>query len=159
MAREIAWPSASNPGPPDVSLEIPDDWEELLVPGVVLAVAGPAEPKRFRTNLVVSVQRMPAGHGLDRVRRTVQERLGALPQLERLGDGDLDCGGRTWYAAEYGYTHPGRPTVIQASRATTFAHPSGVIDVVDVVGSCGAEDADAQIVLLRSVQDSVRLAS
>ena len=63
--------------------------------------------------------------------------------------------GTTWIASEYGYTQPGRPTVVQAARYAVMYRGGVATDVLEVVGSCGAESADDQIETVRTIQDSV----
>ncbi|MGY5765865.1 hypothetical protein ACXET9_11755 [Brachybacterium sp. DNPG3] len=157
MARSISYPSADFPGPPRVALEIPEEWEPLTVPGVQLAVAQPREEGRFRANVVVTVQRYGPDFTLESARAGLDQRKAALPELEEIGTGEVEVEGRTWIASEYGYTQPGRPTVVQAARYAVLARGEIATDVVEIVGSCGAEDADAEIEIIRAVQGSVRI--
>lgn len=156
MTRTIEIPGVEIPAPPRLSLDVPEDWEILVVPGVQLAVAEPRPEGRFRTNLVITVQRLAAGHDLERAREDIARRTAALPELEDLGAGDLEAGGRTWFASEYGYTPPGASTTVQAVRCTVLER-GDVVDVVEVVGSCGADVAEAHIDVLRAAQDSLRV--
>ncbi|MCP6330025.1 hypothetical protein NL460_28220, partial [Klebsiella pneumoniae] len=57
----------------------------------------------------------------------------------------------------YGYTQPGRPTVVQAARYAVVDRAGVATDVVEIVGSCGAEHAEDEIEVVRSIQDSVHL--
>lgn len=158
MSKTIAYPSAEIPGPPHVSVDIPDDWESLLVPGVQLAVAQPRIEGRFRANVVVTVQRFGPEFTLEAARAGLEQRKAALPELEELGTGELEIDGVDWIASEYGYTQPGRPTVVQAARYAVFPRGEVAVDVIEVVGSCGAESAEDEIEIVRSVQDSLAVA-
>ncbi|MBB5830855.1 hypothetical protein [Brachybacterium aquaticum] len=156
MAKSIAYPSPDFPGPPRVRIDVPEDWEPLTVPGVQLAVAQPRVEGRFRANVVITVQRFGPDFTLDAARAGLEQRKAALPQLEELGSGEIEVEGTTWIASEYGYTQPGRPTVVQAARYAVIDR--GVAkDVLEVVGSCGAEGAEEEIETVRTIQDSVRL--
>lgn len=157
MAKSISYPSADFPGPPRVLLEVPDEWEPLVVPGVQLAVAQPREEGRFRANVVVTVQRYGPEFTLESAKAGLEQRKAALPELEEIGTGDVELEDRTWIASEYGYTQPGRPTVVQAARYAVIARGEVATDVIEIVGSCGAEDADAEIEVVRAIQDSVRV--
>lgn len=156
MSVSIAYPSADFPGPPRVSLEVPEDWEPLTVPGVQLAVAQPRVEGRFRANVVVTVQRFGPDFSLESARSGLEQRKAALPELEELGTGEIEVEGTTWIASEYGYTQPGRPTVVQAARYAVVDRGVAT-DVIEIVGSCGAESAEDEIEVVRAVQDSVRL--
>lgn len=158
MSKTISYPSADFPGPPRISLDVPDEWETLTVPGVQVAVAQPRVEGRFRANVVVTVQRFGPEFSLDAAKAGLEQRKAALPDLEELGTGEISVEGITWIASEYGYTQPGRPTVVQAARYAVVERAGVATDVVEIVGSCGAEHAEDEIALVRSIQDSVQLA-
>ncbi|WP_114856412.1 hypothetical protein [Brachybacterium sp. YJGR34] len=157
MARSIEYPSPDFPGPPRISVTVPDEWEPLTVPGVQLAVAQPRVEGQFRANVVVTVQRFGPEFTLESARAGLDQRKASLPELEELGTGELEIGGRTWIASEYGYTQPGRSTVVQAARYAVVDRGGVATDVLEIVGSCGAESADDEIETVRAIQDSVIL--
>jgi hypothetical protein len=156
MTVRIAYPSEDFPPPVGFRLEVPDDWEPLALPGVQMAAAAPRREGRFRSNVVITVQRCPAATPLGSVRESLEARKATLPQLEEIDTGELEIDGIPWLASEYGYTHPGGRTVVQAARYTLVPRSAHVADVLEVVASCGAEDADDEIAVLRRIQDSVR---
>lgn len=157
MSKTISYPSVDFPGPPRLSLDVPDDWETLTVPGVQVAVAQPRVEGRFRANVVVTVQRFGPEFSLEAARAGLEQRKAGLPELEELGTGEITIDEIAWIASEYGYTQPGRPTVVQAARYAVIDRAGVATDVVEIVGSCGAEHAEDEIELFRSIQDSVHL--
>ncbi|WP_106507194.1 hypothetical protein [Brachybacterium timonense] len=157
MSKTISYPSEVFPGPPTVSLSVPDDWETLTVPGVQLAVAQPRVEGRFRANVVVTVQRFGPEFTLEAAKNGLEQRKASLPELEELGTGEIDIEGTTWVASEYGYTQPGRPTVVQAARYAVISREDVAVDVIEIVGSCGAEGAEEEIEVVRGIQDSVAI--
>lgn len=157
MVTSITYPSADFPGPPRITAEVPEDWEALTVAGVQMAVAQPRVEGRFRANVVVTVQRFGEDFTLEQAGSSLARRKAALPELEELGTGTIEVSGRSWIASEYGYTQPGRATVVQAARYTVVPRSAGATDVVEVVGSCGADGADAEIEVVRAIQDSLRV--
>ncbi|MBM7501382.1 hypothetical protein JOD52_002222 [Brachybacterium muris] len=157
MSKTISYPSVDFPGPPRLSLDVPDDWETLTVPGVQVAVAQPRVEGRFRANVVVTVQRFGPEFSLEAARAGLEQRKAGLPELEELGTGEITIDEIAWIASEYGYTQPGRPTVVQAARYAVIDRAGVATDVVEIVGSCGAEHAEDEIELVRSIQDSVHL--
>ncbi|GAA4518225.1 hypothetical protein GCM10023160_00010 [Brachybacterium paraconglomeratum] len=157
MAKNIEYPSVDFPGPPRITLEVPDEWETLTVPGVQIAVAQPRVEGRFRANVVVTVQRFGPDFTLEAAKAGLEQRKAALPELEELGTGEIQVEGMTWIASEYGYTQPGRPTVVQAARYAVLDRGGVAKDVLEIVGSCGAESADEEIEAVRAIQDSVNV--
>lgn len=157
MPKTISYPSKDFPGPPSIALSIPDDWETLVVPGVQLAIAQPRREGRFRANVVVTIQRFGPDFTLAAAKAGLEKRKVALPELEDLGSGELESDGVTWAASEYGYTQPGRPTVVQAARYAVVPRGDVAADVIEVVGSCGAEDAEIEIEIVREIQDSLMI--
>ncbi len=157
MAKSIEYPSADFPGPPRITVQIPDDWETLTVPGVQVAAAQPRVEGTFRANVVVTVQRFGPEFTLEAARAGLDQRKAALPELEELGTGEIEVDGTTWIASEYGYTQPGRPTVVQAARYAIIDRGGVATDVLEIVGSCGAESADDEIETVRTIQDSLRV--
>ena len=155
--KSIEYPSADFPAPPRVRVEVPEDWEPLTVPGVQLAVAQPRVDGRFRANVVVTVQRFGPEFTLEAAKAGLEQRKAALPELEELGTGRIEVGDREWLASEYGYTQPGRPTVVQAARYAVVDRWGAAKDVLEIVGSCGAESAEDEIETIRAIQDSVGL--
>src|SRR5699024_8863841 len=151
----ISYPSAEFPGPPRITVEIPDAWQTLTVPGVQLAVAQPRVEGRFRANVVVTVQRFAADFTLEAARAGLEQRKAALPELEELGTGESDGAGTAWGAREGGAAQPARPAAVQAARSAICARGEVARDGVEIVGSCGAESAEEEIELVRSIQDSV----
>lgn len=157
MAKNIEYPSVDFPGPPRITLEVPDEWETLTVPGVQIAVAQPRVEGRFRANVVVTVQRFGPDFTLEAAKAGLEQRKAALPELEELGTGEIQVEGMAWIASEYGYTQPGRPTVVQAARYAVLDRGGVAKDVLEIVGSCGAESADEEIEAVRAIQDSLNV--
>lgn len=156
MPRTIAFPSPDLPAPPHVAVTVPDDWEALIVPGVQIAVAEPEGRGAFRANVVVSIQRLPGATDLSDLAEVLEHRRAELEQLEDLGTGALEVRGRTWLASEYAYASGEAGMVVQASRSTIVRN-GPVADAVEIVGSCGADRADALIATIRGIQDSASI--
>ena len=56
MTTTLTYPSVSVPGPPSVTVDIPDGWSAVRVPGTLLAArrndtGGPVRPQRRRPGL------------------------------------------------------------------------------------------------------------
>ncbi|GEM_PF-2121040 len=154
--RTVEFPSVELPAPPHLTMSVPETWETVIVPGLQVAVAEPAAPGRFRANVVVTCERLPAEGGPARAVEALGQRSSALPSLEEIVTDEVEIAGRPWLRREYGYTQPGSETVVQAVRHTHLDRGRAV-DVIEVVGSCGAARADELLAVIRGIQDSVRV--
>lgn len=153
--RRIRFPSAEVPAPPPFDLMLPEDWELLAVPGVVLAAAEPAVGGAFRANIVVTLQRHPAPYTESDARAAIERRIAGMPQVERLGEERVSTGGRAFLSIEYAYTPPQRGTVLQSVRCTVVERPSArAVDVIELVASCAAAAGEEGFAVLRALQDS-----
>ena len=57
----LSYPSDRFPAPPSVSLDIPDDWEPVAVPAVVLAAKQSGEQQIFTANVIVRLVLLAIG--------------------------------------------------------------------------------------------------
>ena len=79
----LTHPSVDFPGPPTVTLEVPDGWEPVHRPGLLLAAKLPREG-RFAPNIVVGVEACPPGFSTEepmgRMRELARSRAGQASQ-------------------------------------------------------------------------------
>ncbi len=129
----------------------------MVPPGVQLAVAQPPrEEGRFRANVVVTVQRYGPEFTLESAKAGLEQRKAALPELEEIAPATSSW--RTAPGSRASTATPSRGDPLSCRRhATLIARGEVATDVIEIVGSCGAEDADAEIEVVRAIQDSVRV--
>ncbi len=109
----LTHPSERFPGPPTVSLDVPDDWEPVHRSGLLLAARLPRDGS-FAPNVVVNVEALaPAVHVealMERMREMAQSRSGhaSEPYAAVLGDREFVGLDSTWPDADV-------ETVLQAN--------------------------------------------
>ena len=82
----LSYPSERFPAPPSVSLDIPESWEPLSVPSVVLAARQREQNADFTPNVIV---RMGTRPGLDQPADALMELAGSMQGREDAVVGEL----------------------------------------------------------------------
>jgi hypothetical protein len=153
----LTHPSVDFPGPPTVTLEVPDGWEPVHRPGLLLAAKLPREG-RFAPNVVVGVEACPPGF-------SAEEPMGRMRELARSRAGQAS----ETYAAQLGEhefvgcdsTWPDETleTILQANlfhvlwpRGTD--HPGWL---VQLTGAVAGPSAEADYELIRDVIMTARV--
>ena len=153
----VSYPSEQHPGPVPVRLEIPDGWESLGVPGVVLAVRQREQNAGFTPNVIV---RETLRQGLDQTADVVRE-------LERTLDGhagaamshptEVDLGGTTFTRVEVGFDDPSGVRVEQIHVFHAAARPDGLQTLVHATGGVGVPGGEQDRETVERVLASLRV--
>ncbi len=152
----LTFPSDAFPALPTITVEIPDDWSAISVPGTILAAAAPETPGEFRPNVVVSVTRFSADYALDVAANAVVEKFAGLEQAHELGRDRVTVDGVEWAHIESTFVDPRVGTLVQAAHLAVIAN-GPVADLVQVTGSVTGAQAKAGVLdTLRSIQRSAR---
>ena len=150
----LTFPSAQFPALPTISLDVPDDWQPIVVPGTILAVAAPEVPGVFRPNLVVSVTRFAADYSLELAENAVVEKFASLEEAHQIGHDRTTLGDLEWAHIESTFLDPRVGTLVQAAHLAVVVH-DGVADLIQITGSVtGSQAKDGVIGTLRDVQRS-----
>lgn len=141
---------------PRVSLELPDGWEAMPNPEVVVAAAR-SEWTGFRPNVCVTVERSAGLVGLDEVGTNTWERFAASPEFEGIGHEVIEAfGGRPSYRMEGGFLMPDVDSLFQICVLTVIPH-AAVTDIVYAVGTSGSAAVTDTVPDIRSIIKSARL--
>ena len=150
----LAFPSEEFPAQPAITLQIPDDWLPVHSPGAVLAARCGAEQGAFVPNVVVRIERRPAGF-------EVADALAELRQLaaaRREGTisepfkAELD--GRLFVGCDLSWVDDQAGTVLQAHLFGGV--PSGpFVQLVQVTGSVGGAQAREDYPTIKAVMKSL----
>ncbi|WP_022882019.1 LpqN/LpqT family lipoprotein [Gryllotalpicola ginsengisoli] len=144
------------PDYPRVSLELPDGWEAMPNPEVIVAAAI-SEWEGFRPNVCVTVERAPGLVALDEVGRNTWERFAKSPEFEGIGQEVVQAfGGRDSYRMEGGFLMPNVDSLFQICVLTIVPH-AAVTDIVYAVGTCGSAQVRDTVPSIRSIIKSAQL--
>ena len=141
---QYSFPSETFPGPPRVSLELPDDWSPVPVPGAVLAVRGPAaEGGATRPRIVVTHSTRPAGYSV----RTALGELRTFVEAQEDGVVDepftVEVGEEPVVGVNLSWTDRAAGTMVQV-HLFSGVRRAGVVDLVHVMGAVGGEQAEQE---------------
>jgi hypothetical protein len=153
----LEYPSDAFPAPPRLSMVRPAGWVALAGVGLPLAVAREVPAGQFRPNVLVTVQRLGAGHTVADSRSALGKRLKALPKFtETLREDAAEMLGSTGVRIE-GYFSDGKGgTLVQAVR-TVVLENGPVVDVVETTGTCAGSQVESAFADIRRIQDSLTL--
>lgn len=146
---------------PVVGLDLPAGWEPFALPEALVAAAESERQGPFRANVVVTVRRVAtttadAGGALS---LAVEQNTAALEAAERwaeLGSEYRSVLGLDGYRVEGSFVMPGAGTVFQALQLATIDHGS-LADVIALTATCGADQGERLVPVLRAVLESARL--
>lgn len=152
----LSHPSEQFPGPPSVTLEVPDGWVPVRVPGTLLAARASAVAEGFAPHVVV--------RGFSRDRSCTMGRIvGELRDAvlaRRDGEIDepftVDLGAVPFVGVSVSWTDERIGTVVQ-THLFAGARRSGLVELVQVAGSVAGADLDAQYGALQEVMQTVRV--
>lgn len=150
----LTFPSPQFPSYPSITVEVPEDWQPISVPGTLMAVAAPEVPGEFRPNVVVSVTRFSADYSLDVAENAVVEKFAGLEEAHEIGRDRVTVADVEWAHIESAFLDPRVGTLVQSAHLAVVAH-DGVADLIQVTGSVtGTQAKDGVIAVIRDIQRS-----
>jgi hypothetical protein len=154
--QTLAYPSRQFPGPPSVSVDIPDGWSPVRVPGTLLAARRTSTAGVFAPNVVIrgftrSAQ-FTVGRALTELKRFVeQQRSGEMePPFE------VEIDGVPFVGVNVSWTDDTVGDVVQA-HLFAGARRGQVVDLVQVTGSVGGPEAGTEYDRVQRVMQTVRV--
>ncbi len=99
----LTFPSEVNPGPPALTLDVPDGWEQLAVPQTLLATREPATGDAFATNIVARLVQRGSGTTPSEIVGELGDHVRARPDGEIGAPYDVELSGRRWTAVNLSY--------------------------------------------------------
>ncbi|HEY7717508.1 MAG TPA: hypothetical protein VH915_02035 [Pedococcus sp.] len=152
----LTFPGERFPAPPSVSLDVPDDWEPVSVPSVVLAAKASGEHPEFTPNVIVRVGTRP---GLDQPADALMELAGSLEGRAdaQIGTPEpVEVGGTTFHRCDVSWTDPRGVAIRQTHLFAGLPREDGLQDFVHVTGSRGGRPG-ADDTVVAAVLDSVKV--
>jgi hypothetical protein len=152
----LTYPSAQFPGPPSVSVDIPEGWAPVRVPGTLLAARRADTSGRFAPNLVVRgftrSGDFTIGRALAELRAYVDDR----------SDGQMDAPFALeieqvpFVGVNVSWTDERVGDVVQA-HLFAGARRGQVVDLIQVTGSVGGAQVGSEYDTLQQLMQTVRV--
>ncbi len=155
MTQRAAFPGEVFPAFPALSVDLPDDWDQLVIADTVLAGGAPEEPGVFRTNVCVSVSRTPGSRTIEEAAGAVSGALEAAPEYAEVGRAFQEVAGAPGFRIEGSFAALNAGTLYQAAHIAVFNHGT-VCDTVTAVATVTASRAQEAVPVLRGILDSLR---
>lgn len=136
-------PSEDFPAAPSFALTVPPSWRPEPTTDAALLAYDTASPAHFRTNVLVTVDRVRGDADLtDAVIRLAQVALGSYPDYRVLADHGAPVGGQPARLRLHSFTpQPGTTAVFQLQALVFAPAPAGapVLDLVQLHATCSGE--------------------
>lgn len=136
-------PSEDFPAAPSFALTVPPSWRPEPTTDAALLAYDTASPAHFRTNVLVTVDRVRGDAELTgALIRLAQVALGSYPDYRVLADHDAPVGGRPAKLRLHTFTpQPGATAVFQLQLLVFAPAPAGapVHDLVQLHATCSGE--------------------
>jgi hypothetical protein len=147
--QTLSYPSRQFPGPPSVAVEIPAEWSAVRVPGTLLAARRTSTEGAFAPNVVV--------RGFTRSGRfTIGRALAEQPDGEVEQPFEVEIDGVPFVGVNVAWRDESVGDIVQA-HLFAGARRGQVVDLVQVTGSVGGSDADAEYPMVQQVMQTVRV--
>jgi hypothetical protein len=151
---KLAFPSEEFPAQPALTLQIPDSWLPVHSPGTVMAARRGAEEGTFVPNVVVRVERRPAGFEVTEALSELGKFAVARPQGTISEPFRAELDGRLFVGCDLSWVDDKVGTVLQAHLFGCL--PSGpFLQLVQVTGSVGGAQARKDYPTIRAVMKSL----
>lgn len=152
----LVFPSEEFPAQPGVTLEIPDDWKPVHSPGAVMAARRGTEDDTFAPNVVVRIDRRPAGFEISEALSELKRFVADRPQGTTSEPFKADLDGELFVGCDLSWVDDKVGTVLQAHLFGGV--PSGpFVQLVQVTGSVGGALARDDYPTIKAIIKSLRV--
>ena len=152
----LTYPSAQFPGPPSVSVDIPEGWSAVRVPGTLIAARRTDTEGKFAPNVVVRgftrSGDFTIGRALAELKAYVEDRTDG--QMDAPFALELDS--VPFVGVNVSWTDDRVGDVVQA-HLFAGARRGQVVDLIQVTGSVGGEQAGSEYDTLQRLMQTVRV--
>lgn len=153
---QLTYPSETFPGPPSVTLDVPDTWAPVRVGGALMSCRRIESDRGFAPNVVVRGFQRDSDF-------TLRDALAELRTfVEGQPDGvvdtpfDLDLDGQPLLGVNVSWTDPAIGVVVQIHLFHS-SRRGRVVDLVQATGSVGGDDAQRSYGDVQQILRTVRI--
>lgn len=155
---QLTYPSATFPGPPGVTIDVPDTWAPVRVGGTLMSCRRITSDHGFAPNVVIRGFQRTA----DFTMRHALEELRGFVGDQQAGSVDdpfeLELGGVPFLGVNVSWTDPEIGTVVQI-HLFAGSRRGRIIDLVQATGSVGGDDAQTSYAEVQQILQTVRIAT
>lgn len=151
----FSYPSDQFPGPPAVTIDLPEDWSPVPTPGALLAARGPAGSGPAPT-LVVRHHTRPAGFTVDAALKDLRTYATRLPDSEVDEPFSVDVGGVPFVGVNLSWSDARNGDVVQV-HLFAGGRQQGLVHLVHVTGTVGGSSAPQDYDVLQGILRTVRV--
>lgn len=152
----LKYPSEQFPGPPSVTVDIPDEWAPVRVPGTLLAARRSASTGKFAPNIVVRGFTRSGEFTIGRALAELKGFVDDQPEGELDAPFEVQIDSVPFVGVNASWTDGKVGDVVQA-HLFAGARRGQVIDLIQVTGSVAGPDAEAQYGTIQEVMQTVRV--
>lgn len=154
---QLTYPSETFPGPPSVTIDVPDTWAPVRVGGTLVSCRRIASDHGFAPNVVIrGFQRSS-----DFTMRTALAELRGFVADQQAGNVDepfeLELGEVPFLGVNVSWTDPEIGTVVQI-HLFAGSRRGRILDLVQATGSVGGDDAQSSYAEVQQILRTVRVA-
>ena len=153
---ERGYPSVNVPALPSVLVSVPKSWSVQLVQGALFAVSGPIVQGSFTANVLVSNARVSPEFPLTAVAQQLQQTLGALQDVEVVGQGDRELDGVPGHGQDVAFRTAEGQALLQ-THWVGLCRRGACTDLLHVTGTCAAAAIGRDLPVLRDIVASARI--
>ena len=152
----LTYPSAQFPGPPSVSVDIPEGWSAVRVPGTLLAARRSDTDGTFAPNVVVRGFTRSGEFTIGRALAELKSYVGDRTDGQMDAPFALEIERIPFVGVNVSWTDDRVGDVVQA-HLFAGARRGRVVDLIQVTGSVGGERAGMEYVSLQRLMQTVRV--
>ena len=150
----VAFPSEEFPAQPAITLQIPEGWLPVHTPGTVVAARRASNEGTFVPNVVVRIERRPAGYEVTDALTELRAYAAARPQGTVSEPFKTELDGRQFVGCDLSWVDEQVGTVLQAHLFGGV--PSGpFLQLVQVTGSVGGAQAREDYPIIEAIMKSL----
>jgi hypothetical protein len=154
----LAFPSEYFPAQPAITLQIPEDWEPVHATDAVMAARRAADDGTFIPNVVVRVERRPAGFATSDALAELKAFVAERPHGTTSEPFTTELDGQPFLGCDLSWVDDQVGTVLQAHLFGGV--PSGpFFQLVQVTGSVGGAGTQEDYPAVKAIMNSLTVAA
>ena len=153
----LSFPSDRFPAPPSVALDVPDTWEPVSVPAVVLAARQREVNADFTPNVIVRVGTRPEHDSVADALMELRGTVEARPQAAVSQPRPVTIGGLEFQRVDVSWVDPQFGTIHQLHAFAGLPREDTLQDFVHITGSAGGAGGEADLAVVEQVVQSARV--